>query len=101
MVRIDPVASLLKFHTRVDVLRLDLLHPLVSGNKPFKLRYYVEDALAQQKRLITFGGAWSNHILATAAAARQAGLACTGFIRGEEATVLSPTLTDARQLGME
>ena len=52
----------------VDVLRLDKIHPLISGNKWFKLRYYIEEAKQENKKtILTFGGAWSNHILATAA----------------------------------
>jgi 1-aminocyclopropane-1-carboxylate deaminase len=87
---------------RAAVLRLDLLHPEVSGNKWFKLRYNLEEALAQgKKRLLTFGGAYSNHIAATAAACQLAGIACTGIIRGEQQPVLSHTLHDASLKGME
>lgn len=87
---------------RAAVLRLDLLHPEVSGNKWFKLRYNLEEALVQGKtRLLTFGGAYSNHIAATAAACQLAGIACTGIIRGEEPPVLSHTLRDAIARGME
>lgn len=86
----------------VSVLRLDKIHPLISGNKIFKLRYYLEDAKKQGKsRIVTFGGAWSNHILATAAACKLAGFNATGIIRGEEAGTLSFTLTEAKKLGME
>jgi 1-aminocyclopropane-1-carboxylate deaminase/D-cysteine desulfhydrase-like pyridoxal-dependent ACC family enzyme len=66
----------------VDILRLDRLHPVVSGNKWFKLKYYLQDALAQQKTTIaSFGGAYSNHIVAIAFAAKEAGLKSIGFIR--------------------
>jgi len=86
----------------VAILRLDLLHPVVSGNKWFKLQYYLQDALATQKNTIaTFGGAWSNHIVATAYAAREAGLKSIGFIRGEVVTAPSPTLLQAMSYGME
>ena len=55
----------------VTVLRLDKVHPLVSGNKWFKLRFYLEEAKTEGKKtIVTYGGAWSNHILATAAAAK-------------------------------
>lgn len=85
----------------VSVLRLDKIHPLISGNKWFKLRYYLEEAKQQKKKaVITFGGAWSNHILATAAACKLHRLECTGIIRGES-TYLSPTLTKAKELGMQ
>jgi len=94
--------SWLPDNIRASVLRLDLLHPEVSGNKWFKLRYNLEAAFAQGKtRILTFGGAYSNHIAATAAACRLAGIACTGVIRGEQPLVLSHTLLEASSKGME
>lgn len=93
---------LLEKNIEATVLRLDLLHPIVSGNKWFKLRYYLADALALKKnRVITFGGAWSNHLLATAAACQTLGLRSAACIRGERPATLSPTLTQAQSLGME
>lgn len=87
---------------RVEVLRLDRVHPIISGNKWFKLRYYIEDALQAGKTgIVTFGGAWSNHIVATAAAAAEAGLQATGIIRGEEPAQHSATLQQAARLGMQ
>lgn len=87
---------------RADVLRLDRMHPQVSGNKWFKLQYYLDTAIREgSNTLVTFGGAWSNHILATAAACRMQQLRCAGIIRGEEPARLSHTLAAARQLGME
>jgi len=86
----------------VSVLRLDKIHPVISGNKWFKLRYYLEEAKAlHKKKIVTFGGAWSNHIIATAAACRLNGFESTGIIRGEEAAELSPTLKLAREMGMQ
>lgn len=86
----------------LSVLRIDQLHEIVSGNKWFKLRYYISEAIEQQKKqIVTFGGAYSNHIVATAAAGRINRLACTGIIRGEEPTSLSPTLLQAKELGMQ
>ncbi|MCF6407979.1 pyridoxal-phosphate dependent enzyme [Chitinophaga filiformis] len=94
--------SWLPDNIKASVLRLDLLHPDVSGNKWFKLRYNLEAAFAQGKtRILTFGGAYSNHIAATAAACRLAGIACTGVIRGERPSVLSHTLQEASLKGME
>lgn len=94
--------SWLPDNIRASVLRLDLLHPEVSGNKWFKLRYNLEAAFAQEKtRILTFGGAFSNHIAATAAACRLAGIACTGVIRGERPVVLSHTLQEAFAKGMD
>jgi 1-aminocyclopropane-1-carboxylate deaminase/D-cysteine desulfhydrase-like pyridoxal-dependent ACC family enzyme len=86
----------------LDVLRLDLLHPVVSGNKWFKLKYYLEDA--RQKgctTIATFGGAWSNHIVAAAFACREAGFNSIGIIRGERPAQLSVSLQHASSYGMQ
>jgi len=100
--RITPVSSLQKFHTTVDVLRLDEIHPVISGNKWYKLKEYLKEAQSHQKKVIlTFGGAWSNHIIATAAAASLSGFRSIGIIRGEEPKILSATLQHAQQLGMD
>jgi 1-aminocyclopropane-1-carboxylate deaminase len=89
-------------HLSVEVLRLDLLHPEVSGNKWFKLKLNLEIAKAQEiKTVITFGGAFSNHIAATAAACRMAGLNAVGIIRGEETASLNSTLNKAKSNGMK
>lgn len=85
----------------VSVLRLDLIHPVVSGNKLFKLKYYIDAALKKGKQLITFGGPYSNHLVATAFAAQQAGLKVTGYVRGETPTTLSNTLQDCITYGMD
>jgi 1-aminocyclopropane-1-carboxylate deaminase len=85
----------------LDVLRLDKIHPVVSGNKYFKLKYYFEDALAGNKKTIaTFGGAWSNHIVATAYSSQEAGLNSIGFVRGEQPASLSESLRTAISYGM-
>jgi 1-aminocyclopropane-1-carboxylate deaminase len=89
-------------HVTWKVLRLDRVHPVLSGNKPFKLSVYFRAAEeAGHQGMLTFGGAWSNHIHATAFAARSNGLASVGIIRGERPPILSPTLLDAEQAGME
>jgi len=86
----------------LDVLRLDKIDPLITGNKWFKLQYYLEHAIKNnQQHLVTFGGAWSNHIIATACAAGRAGLQSTGIIRGEKPAVPSPALTTAARWGMQ
>jgi 1-aminocyclopropane-1-carboxylate deaminase len=86
----------------VDTLRLDKIHPIVSGNKWFKLKPHLQAALTGgNKRLITFGGAWSNHIVATAYAAAEAGFSSTGIIRGEKPRDLSATLQAASGYGMD
>ncbi|CAN5125890.1 pyridoxal-phosphate dependent enzyme [soil metagenome] len=87
---------------RLDVLRLDVIHPVVSGNKWFKLKYYLADA--KEKHAITigsFGGAYSNHIVALAYSCKKAGIKSLGVIRGEEPATLSATLTEAKTYGME
>lgn len=84
------------------ILRLDLIHPIISGNKWFKLKYHLKAALeANSKGLLTFGGAWSNHLVATAAAAALAKLPSIGVVRGERPSTLSAALQDAQNAGME
>ncbi|MDO5655075.1 MAG: pyridoxal-phosphate dependent enzyme [Flavobacteriaceae bacterium] len=88
----------------VDVLREDLNHPLIQGNKFRKLKYNLLEAKHQQKTsLLTFGGAYSNHILAVAAAGKAFGFSTHGFIRGDElaSRPRNPTLRSAEQLGMK
>lgn len=101
-IRVDPVHFLSKFHTTVDVLRLDLLHPVVSGNKWFKLKEYLKEAKALNKKIMaSFGGAYSNHIVATAAMAQMNGIKSIGIIRGEKPKQFSHTLQQAMNFGME
>lgn len=98
----DPITLGVKKDVEVSVLRLDKIHPVISGNKWFKLQYYLKEAEIQgRKKIITFGGAWSNHIVATAAACKMGGFSCTGIIRGEEPATLSQTLLQAKSYGME
>lgn len=82
--------------------RLDKLHPIISGNKLYKLHYFIEETLQKRhKALLTFGGAYSNHLVATAFACKQYNLKCTGIVRGERPEMLSPTLIDCIEYGME
>ena len=68
----------------ITIKREDKLHPLVSGNKFRKLKYNFAYYQQQQvKGVVTFGGAFSNHLAATAAAGKIAGLSTIGFVRGE------------------
>ena len=86
----------------LDVLRLEEIHPIVSGNKLFKLHYFLEEAIAStHKTIFTFGGAWSNHLLATAFACKSAGLKSIGIVRGEEQPTLSFTLQQCIHYGMQ
>lgn len=85
----------------ISVLRLDKIHPVISGNKWFKLQYYIREAKENgKKKIITFGGAYSNHIVATAAACNWHGLSSAGIIRGEEPKSWSHTLLQAKEYGM-
>ncbi len=85
----------------VAVLRLDLLHPEIGGNKWFKLKINLENAIQNNLRtIVTFGGAFSNHIAATAATCKMAGIKSIGIIRGEKVTPLNDTLSLAEKNGM-
>jgi 1-aminocyclopropane-1-carboxylate deaminase/D-cysteine desulfhydrase-like pyridoxal-dependent ACC family enzyme len=86
----------------VSVLRLDKIHHLISGNKLFKLHYFLEEAASSiHKTIITFGGAWSNHLAATAHACRLLQLKSVGIVRGEKPEQLSATLQQCLQDGMQ
>ena len=93
---------LIQKEVRLSVLRLDKIHPVVSGNKLFKLHYFLEEAANTSHRtIITFGGAYSNHLVATAYACKEAGFKSIGIIRGERAVQLSLTLQQCFQYGMK
>ena len=85
----------------LSVLRLDEINPLVFGNKWFKLKY---NLLASQEqgvsRLLSFGGAYSNHLMAVAAAGQYCGLETIGVVRGELVQPLNPVLQFAADRGM-
>jgi len=87
------------------IKREDLLHPIISGNKFRKLKYNLEEAKQQNKKtLLTFGGAFSNHILAVAGAGAEFGFNTIGVIRGEELENNindNPTLSQAKDFGMQ
>ncbi len=86
------------------IKREDLLHPHISGNKFRKLKYNLAQAKKETKTsLLTFGGAFSNHILAVAAAGNENGFKTIGIIRGEELQnkiAENPTLQKAQDFGM-
>ena len=91
------------------IQREDLVHPHIQGNKYRKLKYNLAFAKANSvKTLVTFGGAYSNHIAATAIAGKLEGLSTVGIIRGEELGVSldktlsqNPTLAKAVDYGMQ
>lgn len=97
----------LDFVTDIElyIKRDDLNHPLISGNKLRKLKYNLIEASEKGfSKIVTFGGAFSNHILATAAAGKEFGFETIGVIRGEELINQiddNPTLHEARNLGMK
>ena len=83
------------------ILREDLIHPEISGNKWRKLKYNLKAAKENGcSQLLTFGGAFSNHIAATAAAGKEFGIKTIGIIRGEETLPLNSTLQLAKENGM-
>lgn len=86
----------------LTILRLDKIHAEVSGNKLFKLCYFIEDCLQTAHRtLLTFGGAFSNHLVATAFLCKQKGIKSIGIVRGGEPPQLSHTLIKCKEFGME
>jgi 1-aminocyclopropane-1-carboxylate deaminase len=86
----------------VTVLRLDKIHEEVSGNKLYKLHYFVEACLqTPHKTILTFGGAFSNHLVATAFLCKERRIKCIGIVRGEEPTKLSHTLQRCKELDMQ
>ena len=94
----------LPFPVQLTVKRLDLIHPQISGNKFFKLKYNLLAAKQQNlNQVLTFGGAYSNHIAATAYAAHYFGFQSIGIIRGEELAkqAFNPTLQTAQDFGMQ
>lgn len=80
--------------------RDDMIHPFISGNKWRKLKYLLEKAQSENKTtLVTIGGAWSNHVLATACAGATYGFHTIAFIRGEE--IKNPVLDMCKLFGMK
>lgn len=91
-------------HIGLDVKREDQIHPYVSGNKFRKIKYNIKQAiLSKHNTILTYGGAYSNHIAATATVANLCGLKCIGIIRGEEIQNKiddNPTLSYSQKQGM-
>ena len=87
---------------RLILARLDKIHPLVSGNKLFKLHYFLTEAeQSDHQTILTFGGPYSNHLIATAFACNAKGLKSIGIVRGEEPKELSHTLQQCLLYGMQ
>lgn len=84
----------------LHIKRDDQIHPFISGNKWRKLKYALQSAVSKgNNHLVTFGGPWSNHLLATACAGAKFGFKTTGFVRGE--SVSNPNLSLCKLFGME
>lgn len=95
----DPILS--EKQIKLFIKREDLTDDFISGNKFYKLKYnLIEADKLGYKTLLTFGGAFSNHIHATAAAGKKYGFKTIGVIRGEEHLSLNPTLSSAQENGM-
>jgi 1-aminocyclopropane-1-carboxylate deaminase len=95
-----PLDWLARAGVKAAVLRLDLLDPLITGNKWFKLRPHIEAAAAAGREgLISLGGAHSNHLHALAAAGQRFGFATVGLLRGEPQD--TPTVGDLQSFGMQ
>lgn len=91
-----------KANIKLVMLRADLIHPLASGNKFYKLAPTIERSQLQKFNcLLSFGGAYSNHIHALALSAQARGISSIGIIRGEASYASNPTLKDAQQAGMQ
>ncbi|MEO5783855.1 MAG: pyridoxal-phosphate dependent enzyme [Ginsengibacter sp.] len=102
-VEIDKIENdlTLKKNISLSILRLDKIHPEIQGNKFFKLYYFLKKAIAAQKNIITFGGAYSNHLAATASACKMFGINCIGIVRGEASKIHSHTLLFCKEHGMQ
>ena len=99
---IQPIHYLSTSNLQVDMLRLDEIHPIVSGNKWYKLRYYIQEAIQVQAAYIaSFGGPYSNHLVALAFVTKQQNIPCIGYVRSNEDEPITPTLQEALNYGME
>ena len=101
-ITIDPITSFSSSTIESSILRLDKLHPIVSGNKWFKLRYYIEDAIAHNASTIaSFGGPYSNHLVALAFAAKENNIKSIGYVRATQEDAITPSLQEALGYGMQ
>jgi len=101
-ITIDPLTSLSSSTVEARMLRLDKLHPIVSGNKWFKLRYYIEEAISQScSTIASFGGPYSNHLVALAYAAKENNVKSIGYVRASKEDILTPSLQEAQAYGMQ
>ena len=104
VIPIEPVQwkSLTQKGIRLFIARFDQCHPVVSGNKMFKLQPFFDEALRTKcGHVISFGGAYSNHLIAMAFACMENNLKATGIIRGEKSLTLNKTLQQCKEYGMQ
>ena len=86
---------------KLYVKRIDLIDKYISGNKWYKLKYNIKSAINNSKKcVLTYGGAYSNHLLATAVISNQHNLKSIGLVRGEKKQNLNPILRLVEQYGM-
>ena len=98
---IEPIPYLSNNIIAIEVLRLDQIHPVVSGNKWYKLRYYIKEAMdLNAKTIASFGGPYSNHLVALAYAAQINGLNSIGYVRSNEGEPITASLQEAVSYGM-
>lgn len=101
-ITIDPLTSFSSSNREASILRLDKLHPIVSGNKWFKLRYYIEEAISQScSTIASFGGPYSNHLVALAYAAKENNVKSIGYVRATKEDAITPSLQEALAYGMQ
>ena len=110
MIHFPEIQSEIQFLTKINevelhILREDQIYPSISGNKFRKLKYNLEEfSKGNYDAILTFGGAYSNHISATAAAGKEFNIPTIGIIRGEELSekiAENPTLSFAQKAGMK
>jgi 1-aminocyclopropane-1-carboxylate deaminase len=101
-ITIDPLTNLSSSTVEASMLRLDKLHPIVSGNKWFKLRYYIEEAISQScSTIASFGGPYSNHLVALAYVAKENNVKSIGYVRASKEDTVTPSLQEAQAYGMQ
>ena len=101
-ITIDPLTNLSSSTVEASMLRLDKLHPIVSGNKWFKLRYYIEEAISQScSTIASFGGPYSNHLVALAYVAKENNVKSIGYVRASKEDTVTLSLQEAQAYGMQ
>ncbi|MCX8480462.1 MAG: hypothetical protein ORN58_00930, partial [Sediminibacterium sp.] len=87
---------------QTDFLRIDMVHPIISGNKWFKLKYIFEDKKCiEAKTIVSFGGNWSNHLIATAYYANLNNKKSIGYVHTYQPPILNDCLLEATHYGMD